>query len=213
MRVNVYVDGFNLYHAIDNTGIHYWKWLNLRKLSEVFAPPPIYSINKIYYFSAYATWLSESFERHKLYVNALKTVEVTPILGRFKQKSRKCKICKNTYSTHEEKETDVNIASQMLSDSYKNLFDRAILITQDSDLKGPLKLIKKEFPEKQLRIVTPINLLHSGDLAEAVGKVNNKRFGCFSKIKDTHLDKCLFPETIISELFSNPIVRPNKYSQ
>ena len=36
-RVSVFVDGFNLYHALDvNSAYHKYKWLNLDKFSKCF---------------------------------------------------------------------------------------------------------------------------------------------------------------------------------
>ena len=55
MRVSAFIDGFNLYHAVDATGMHHLKWLDLRALCEKFAPRPDYDLRTVYYFSAYAT--------------------------------------------------------------------------------------------------------------------------------------------------------------
>ena len=52
MRVSVFVDGFNFYHAVDDLGKHHLKWVNLRTLCEQFAPRGQYTLNHIYYFSA-----------------------------------------------------------------------------------------------------------------------------------------------------------------
>jgi hypothetical protein len=40
MRVSAFIDGFNLYHALDSTGKHHLKWLDLRALCLAFAPAP-----------------------------------------------------------------------------------------------------------------------------------------------------------------------------
>jgi len=138
MRVNAYIDGFNLYHAIDDTSNHHWKWLDLNTLCRIFAPDSTFSINKIYYFSAFATWKPDEYRRHRAYVKALESTGVVPVMGNFKNKDRKCFKCGRKWVDHEEKETDVNIALQMLMDSYKNNYDRALLITGDSDLVPPI---------------------------------------------------------------------------
>jgi hypothetical protein len=42
----------------------------------------------------------------------------------------------------EEKMTDVNIAVHILNDAYLNKFDLAVLISNDSDLAEPLKMVQ-----------------------------------------------------------------------
>ena len=40
-RVISFIDGFNLYHAIDNLNQSHLKWLNLHSLSNAFIKPKI----------------------------------------------------------------------------------------------------------------------------------------------------------------------------
>ena len=53
-RVNVYIDGFNLYHAINELGDDTLKWVDVRLLSENILNK-YQTLNKVKYFSAYAT--------------------------------------------------------------------------------------------------------------------------------------------------------------
>jgi uncharacterized LabA/DUF88 family protein len=41
----------------------------------------------------------------------------------------------------EEKGTDVNIASHLLVDAHNNSFDMAVVISNDSDLVEPIKMV------------------------------------------------------------------------
>ena len=55
-----------------------------------------------------------------------------------------------------EKETDVNISVQMLSDAYEDLFDVALLLTEDSDQVGTIKTINKFFYDtKKIGVIFP----------------------------------------------------------
>jgi hypothetical protein len=104
------VDGYNLYHAIDDSGKHYLKWLNLRKLAEeLIKPVPNSIVTEVHYFSAYATWKPEQHKRHRDYVAALKSVNVSITLGNFKKKPAKCNRCGAEWVKREEKESDVNL--------------------------------------------------------------------------------------------------------
>ena len=51
MRTTIYVDGFNLYHAIKNTN---YKWLNLVELAIQVLPPQC-EVTKLRYFTALVT--------------------------------------------------------------------------------------------------------------------------------------------------------------
>ncbi len=48
----------------------------------------------------------------------------------------------------EEKGSDVNLALHVLSDGYKNAYDVAIIISNDSDLLLPIQFIKQELGKK-----------------------------------------------------------------
>jgi len=100
-RVCCYIDGFNVYHAMDDMNrvrrgaINYLKWLDLSALMRKFIDPSVHEIAEIYYFSAYMTWNPERVERHKAYVEALQQTGVKPVMGRFKGKEIYCKACKS----------------------------------------------------------------------------------------------------------------------
>jgi len=94
-------------------------------------------------------------------VKALKTANVKVILGNFKKKDRSCNNCSSSWVAHEEKETDVNISIRLIDMTYKNSFDRVLLITGDTDLAPALRMVRQIAPTKQITIVLPqdVNLL------------------------------------------------------
>jgi hypothetical protein len=51
-RAALYVDGFNLYHAIDDLQLDYLKWLNLWKLGELLIPSMSETLAKVVYCTA-----------------------------------------------------------------------------------------------------------------------------------------------------------------
>ena len=59
-RVVCFIDGFNLYHSIDDLGDDHLKWVDLWALSEVFIKKTSQRLENVYYFSAYADWLPAS---------------------------------------------------------------------------------------------------------------------------------------------------------
>ena len=135
-----YIDGFNLYHAIG--------WTCGRFAESLARPGEIWV--KLTPFSAYATWLPDAHQRHIEYVKAIEHAGVKCTMGHFKNKPVKCNKCSQTWVHHEEKETDVHIAARIVADAFKGRFDRAILITADSDLAPAVKIVKAAFPMKQI---------------------------------------------------------------
>jgi len=49
----------------------------------------------------------------------------------------------HVYKT-EEKGSDVNIATHLLNDGYKGLYELAVLVTNDSDLCEPIRVVRQE---------------------------------------------------------------------
>lgn len=188
MRVNAYIDGFNLYHSILSFNEPRLKWLDLRLLCEKFLRDDD-TLNEIYFFSAYLTHIQDKFIRHLAYVEALQSVGVTPIMGKFKKKYPKCKVCYNEYQTYEEKQSDINIAITLLRGAFLDKFDKAFLITADTDLVSTIKMIKELFPKKPIILLIPPN--RRKNAAELIQTANANL-----EIKKTHLLNSLLPNSI-----------------
>ncbi|MBC7358589.1 MAG: NYN domain-containing protein [Desulfacinum sp.] len=150
-RVVFLVDGFNVYHSLEEILRHQAghshkgsiKWLDLKSLAQSYlsAISKDASLDKVYYFSALAKHL-EAFKpdvtaRHRLYVKCLKDSGVEVELNRFKRKTILCPYCKKAFSRHEEKESDVSIAVKMMELCFLDLCDTMVLVTGDTDLHQP----------------------------------------------------------------------------
>lgn len=153
-RVIVYVDGFNLYHAIDELKNDSLKWLCLRRLSESIISENE-ELKTVKYFSAYATWHPDAYARHRTYVQALQAEGVKFIAGKFKKKHPRCRICHARYETHEEKETDVNIAIHLIRDTFEDNFDRALVISADTDMHTAVEMARSINGTKSIDVVAP----------------------------------------------------------
>lgn len=188
MKVNAYIDGFNLYHSILSLNNDSLKNVNLRKLCQYYLLKNDV-LNDVYYFSALPYHLEGANQgkvaRHKNYIKVLKEVNVKTILGKFKSKTQKCKNCLANYISYEEKQSDINIAITMLSDAYENKFDKAVLLTADTDFVSTIIKIKEKFPQKQILLLVPPN---RNKIASELRKYANKHFQINAKILQT----CLF---------------------
>ena len=186
-RVIFFIDGFNLYHSLDdNPNYHKYKWLNIRKFCECFITKK-QEIVKIKYFTTYAHWRPYSYKRHFLYVRALRSANIDITFGKFKQRDKKCHICGKVFKTHEEKQTDVNIALHLLMSAAKDEYDIAMLISGDSDLVPAIETLKLNFPNKEAIIIIPI-----GRKANEL----NATADSHRKIKEKHLKACQFNNII-----------------
>jgi uncharacterized LabA/DUF88 family protein len=206
-RVSAFVDGFNLYHAIKDTGREHLKWLDLWALCQEFSPRPDFDLRSVYYFSALATWRPGSCRRHREYVAALRATGVTPVMARFKKKERKCKRCGNVWLDHEEKETDVGIALRLVVDAIEDRYDRAVLVSADSDLVPAVRTLREVAPGKAIRIVFPLGRNPSGDLARAAGGSRRCR-----QMRLVHVERNLLPESLHDAHGSRIARRPAEYA-
>lgn len=209
-KIIAFIDGYNLYHAIDQLNQEQFKWLNLKTLIEQYAHHPTEKIVDIYYFTALADWKlklgktgTSPVTRHKDYILALESFGIKTVYGKFKKKIKTCKSCKKTYPTHEEKETDVNIAMYLTNLAHKDEFDKAIIVSADSDLIPPIKLIQSEFEDKQVHVLVPPNYYNI---------TREMRTFCrASKIKKKTLNKCLLEDEIKYQ--GKTIIKDEKYTK
>ena len=197
-RVIVYVDGFNLYHAVDNLTRPHLKWLDLRALAESLLRKGE-QLKGVKYFSAYATWKRDAFARHRAYVEALESRGVDVFLGQFKQKPRRCRQCHSVWMSHEEKETDVQIATHMVADALTGEVDRLMLISADTDLAPPIRMIAQLAPQCEVFVAAPPARFK---LCRALGPRLELSAG--------RIAKCLLPEEVHTA--ANRVVkRPQTY--
>jgi uncharacterized LabA/DUF88 family protein len=204
-RVACYIDGFNLYHAIDALGQPHLKWVNLRRLAEFFVDRKLHDLIGIYYFSAYATWLPGPYKRHREYVKALRAVGVETVMSEFYEKPRSCHKCGTSWTAHEEKQSDVKAAVWLVDHAYQDQYDRALLMTGDSDLTPAVRTVLNRFPKKRIRVICPPGRHHSKKLIAAVTNKN------LASIQTTHLARSLFPEYVTNERGEVRAVRPESY--
>ena len=199
-KVISYIDGLNLYHAIDDLDRPHLKWVDLWALSQSLLHPgqQLVAVN---YFSAYATWMPGRYKRHRTYVAALETKGVSIHLANFKVKQQKCNTCNATWKSREEKETDVAIAAHLVADALCDRFDLAILITADSDLKPAIAVVRADAPTKFVFVAAPPGRYsHARDLRPRL------------EIKPGRVGRCLLPEEVIDDTGTIVARRPARHA-
>jgi hypothetical protein len=168
-RVSFYIDGFNLYHAIDAMEDDALKWLDLRSLCESYLQPHN-ALARIAFFTALNTWNIGKRERHLDYVKALQARGVEVITGTFDRPRKFCQTHELWCRNYGEKKTDVAVAVNVLGDGFEDLYDIAFLMTADSDHVPLAERFARSLRHKRLFLITPPDRLKEArELVEAIG--------------------------------------------
>lgn len=149
MRVFVYVDGFNLYYRALKGTPH--RWLNLDLLAKRLVRPGD-TIDRVRYFTARVKARAgdpDAPRRQQIYLSALGTVpNIEFHFGNFLTKTKMRPLAHvptrfvEVLDT-EEKGSDVNLAVHLVNDAWSNHFDVALVLSQDTDLIEPLRMVSK----------------------------------------------------------------------
>lgn len=156
IKTFVYIDGFNLYYsALKGTS---FRWFN----------PVVYVENEFHknkvaavrYFSARVQNDQPKLSRQMVYWRALRTLPNLEIIeGTFRTRIKKAQVVSpppdeiEVFRT-DEKGSDVNLGAHLLMDGFQNRYDAAVVITGDSDLITPIKMVRDEL-HKTVIVVNP----------------------------------------------------------
>jgi len=221
-RISFYIDGFNVYHKINEyqeiTGICY-KWLNYKSLLESLLKPD-QIIQRIYFFTAISQFKGpESVVRHNKYITAHENLRIKIIVGKFIRTKLECRVKDCTYNgiklfeKAEEKQTDVNLALNMVLDARNNQFDLCYLVSSDSDFVPALKKVKEM--GKQCGLIIPPQ-----DKLVKVVKIDELINACYDdKLKTSNIIKLKFeqlvnhilPLQVFNPKNNIPVSMPNEY--
>ncbi len=186
-KIYFFVDGFNFYHAVDaHPQYKKYKWISLARLCNCYLTKRD-TVAGIEYFTTLATWDSGKVARHRLFIKAQENEGVKVTYGEFKRKERHCRSCLKWFNTFEEKQTDVNIAIRLFQLAVQDQYEKAILISGDTDLLPAIKAVQSTFPSKQIGVVIPIARA-SEDL--------KKQADFHYRMKDRHLQSSLYPQNL-----------------
>jgi len=221
-KVNVYVDWFNLYHALkhkikdpNSQWTAKYKRCDLRKLAQQFLKEDE-KLNKVYFFTAYAERDQGAKKRHEIYNHALRKTGTDVILWKFNQVTKQFIKDKNwlihiefskgevlktsnqiipqkiVFTTFEEKETDVNIALKILEDAFFDNYDTAIVISWDSDIIPSIATVRRLSKKWKISPKNFTSLLVPWTKAKMMKKACNE----IIEITTENMENSLLPEEI-----------------
>lgn len=164
MRTAIYVDGFNLYYrALKKTP---YRWLDLLALSKQLVKPTN-QITLIRYFTARVKpndFKPDQHVRQDAYLKAItehipcltvheghfyRNVVRMPLANPSPGEPRTVEVIKS-----EEKGSDVNLAVHLVNDACENVFDVALVISNDSDLAEAIRIARQK--GKPVGVANPI---------------------------------------------------------
>lgn len=174
MRTIVYVDGFNLYFRLLQKRPAL-KWLNIKALAERLLKPTNQIVAVRYYTARVSGRLSpQGPARQQVYLDALATVpEISVHMGTFLSSEKFAGLVHPpTFRPPialpqpwpdvvkvlkvEEKGSDVNLACHLLLDAFQNKYDVAAVLSNDSDLVEPIRIVTQELG-KPLGLLSPVS--------------------------------------------------------
>ena len=202
MKTNIYIDGFNLYYgAVIGTP---YRWLDVESVCRVLFPS--ISINRIKYFTADVKSLPHDPDapyRQSLYIRALLSIPTLSVVkGHFvawpklmpqfplaypKFKPNNAPQRVQVHKT-EEKGSDVNLATHLIIDCVEGDFKDAIVISNDSDLALPIKMVVSKYG-KPVILVNPGRSKTSKELIDAASDYR-------PSINKKVLKACQFPQSL-----------------
>jgi hypothetical protein len=163
MRTRIDVDAFNLYYgALRGTR---FKWLDLDALCRNLLKPA----NRIEHIHDCTARVSARDgdhgqpQRQELYFRALRTIpHLTITLGHFLSNDVRMATVSPSGAIGgtvqvrktEEKGSDVNLATLLVKEGFQNLYDVALVISNDSDLLLPIEVVKEDLG-KPVGVVNP----------------------------------------------------------
>ena len=153
-RVIAYIDGFNLYYC-SLKGTCY-KWLDLVKLTESLLLPDDELVAVKYFTAPIKSNFGNPDKalRQRIYLEALsQNPKLNITYGQFSVHKVKMPLAEEWENGRiktaeviktEEKGTDVNLAVQLVADAKDNLFDYAMLFSNDSDMSYAVQIAAKD---------------------------------------------------------------------
>jgi NYN domain len=216
LRAGFYVDGFNLYHAIDSlrseaeNRLPHLKWLDLRKLCALFIDKKTEVIERILWCSAYPTKTvqtdadKQALQRHRAYVKALEATRVEVLMGHFNYPTIDCPLkgCDKQYVKPNEKCTDINLALHAVDDALFGKVDVVYIMSADSDQAATASFIRQRKPDLKIVAIAPPGREHSQDILSYTSSD--------STISLDNLEACLLPKIVLKG-GKHAVDRPARY--
>ena len=160
----VYIDGLNLHHGMLGVGYSRHLWLNLARFGDSLVPEGMPVVGVEYFTARFKKDGMGGAVRQRnqsAFIAANRNQRNLRIHESFfVVQSCECDYCfqagkEKAATRYTEKLTDTHIASRMIGDAVRNLYDIAVLVSRDNDLAPPIREVHALFPDKQVIVASP----------------------------------------------------------
>ena len=152
VRTAAFVDGLNLYYGLQEDGLLKFRWLDIGGMVGSLAADAGARLEKsldvirvVYCTSSVRD--RQAARRQDIYLQALEQhcAHFEILRGSYEEKSRQCTDCGASVGFQTEKQTDVNLAVEMVKDAAQPVGQRAevqLLVTGDTDLVPAVRAVQ-----------------------------------------------------------------------
>lgn len=192
LRAALYVDGFNLYVPIAQSGLNHLKWVSLWQLGNELCEQN-WRLEKVLFCSALPKHRPASHKRHVTYNSAQIACGVVVLNGHYVPDG----------DGHSEKQTDINLAISVIMDGEDDVYDVAIILSADSDQVATARAFRDRFGvRKQLYAAIPPGQTFPKDYQKhQVARLD---------VDFDMLERCMMPEVVKG--LKGDILRPADYA-
>lgn len=214
LKTIVFIDGYNLYYGLLRRSPY--KWLDLYALFQNHVLQNAEVIEVRYYTAPVLARMSDDLEspkRQRTYLQALrkqqpqkvtilegKMIAATPFSRLVEPIIDVPHINKVQVYSFEEKQSDVNMAVDMVISALTGACEQIVVCSNDSDLKAAFMRIKQYAPQIRLGLVAPIK----NEDSRAISK-DLSQYATWSKVLSAvHLANAQLPDKIHSTSIRKP---------
>lgn len=198
LSANIYVDGFNLFYGcLRKTD---FRWLDIGALCRRLVPSN--PINRIRYFTSHISARPDAPDgpaHQRTYLRALETIpDLTVHLGHFHSPIVRLPVAdpsawggRRTVEVikTQEKGSDVNLATFLLLDAFRNESEIAVVVSNDSDLEQPIRVLIEELD-------VPVGLVNPHKARDRSYDLLKLGPLFFKQVRPSALRTCQFPRVV-----------------
>lgn len=206
-RAALYIDGFNLYHPIKRMGRenNHLKWASLWELGENLTRPQGQELVKVVFCTAVPSVRQDvgQRDRHERFNDAQRACGVDILPGHYVPEDIEENGIPTGNQKWTEKQTDINVALELIMDGLDDVYDVALLLSADTDQVATARVFTERLLDRGktlIGVAPPDRSTPNGYGQYGIRGVKLKKFD---------IERCIMPAELL--LGDRLICRPPEY--
>ncbi|MCA8936699.1 MAG: NYN domain-containing protein [Planctomycetes bacterium] len=208
MNTCVYIDALNLYYK--RLRRSRFRWLDLVKFADLLLTQDTVAQVNLYYAAVKSPpWDRGSHDRQNTYFSALRTLERLELIEGKMRTTFEDKVAKEplpdgryvlrrVYVT-EEKGSDVNLATDLLWDAVQNRYEKAVVVSGDTDLVRAMHIVKERTATEIVSVIPRASPTPPGDNESGyIRQLRNVSHHQITYISDGLLAEAQLPDRVVT---------------